>query len=856
MSRRRPRPSRRPLVRAALGLALGAALVAPAAAGTAAPAPPGQSPRQPVREAPANGPERSAVAATTADPDAGGERRRPSDLAYPRQQVLPEPPVDPTDASLRLGLVPYHELAPRLNALQAASDRVSVEVIGTSGQGRDLYLVTLTSPESPGQALQQQRLRDRIKDQSAQAARDRSIPNRYKAPVLVNANIHGNEWEGTDAALRVVTDLATSEDPAVDTLLDRSRLYFVMTMNPDGRVANTRANANGFDMNRDFATATQAEVRAVRQVVIDTQPLVMLDLHGYVNGTLIEPTTPPHGENYEYDLFIKHAYPNGLAMEAAVNGLGYTEAADGVEPVQIPFRDWDEGWDDWPPIFTPQYAAFHGAVSHTIEIPLRVNNQSYGLPVEELRRRSAINTDIAEAAVRAAVTYTDTHRTEMVADQIELFRRGAAGEPQRPVTPDLFPEIGPEDVYVTDFPEAYLIPTGEDQRSEVAAARLVDHLVANDVDVVRASAPVRVQGRTYPAGSYVVDMHQPKRGMANVLLAAGSDISADVDAMYDVSGWSLGLLWGATVVRVDDERPRVVGRDVRSAAPTGSLPDTAGDLELRLDDPAEVRALNDLLVAGVPVRWTDGGSVVVPAAHRGAAAAAVSAHGVVLTPADEPGGPVMESLTVAAAVANDELWALRDMGFDVLPVSTAVLDGGFGWDGVDVLMVSSGLDVGALSPDARAALEAWVDDGGVVTRGRTGSAANGELDLLTLTPVAGRSDANGVVTVDNASGPLTAGAPGHSFVYSPRWFTDLGPEVAVEQRFTATGPLVSGHWRATSSGTGGQDAARGQALVVRGVDESGAAVVSFGSEPLFRAHPKGLHATVARALHWTALTAS
>jgi hypothetical protein len=162
----------------------------------------------------------------------------------------------------------------------------------------------------------------------------------------------------------------------VAALLDRTRLYFVVTMNPDGRVAGTRANANGFDMNRDFITQSQPETAAVRQALIDAQPLVMLDIHGYVNGTLIEPCTPPHGQNYEYDLFIKHAYANGLGMEAAVLDLGLTydpvaDGGDGVRPPQIPFRDRAEGWDDWPPIFTPQYAAFHGAIAHTIEIPLR-----------------------------------------------------------------------------------------------------------------------------------------------------------------------------------------------------------------------------------------------------------------------------------------------------------------------------------------------------------------------------------------------------------------------------------------------------------------------------------------------------
>lgn len=786
------------------------------------------------------------------DPLAGksADTRRGTDRAFPRQTVLDEPAADPTDAAIKLGLVPYHEIAPKLNDLQAASDRVSAEVIGETARGRDVYLVTVTSPESAGEARRQEQLRLRIQDQAAQAAGDASIVKDYKAPVFFNGNIHGNEFEGADANLRVIEDLATSEDPAVEAMLDRTRLYFVVTMNPDGRVANTRANGNGFDMNRDFITGSQPEVRVVRRALIDTQALVMLDLHGYVNGTLIEPTTPPHGENYEYDLFIKHAYPNGLAMEEAVNGLGYTEVPDGVRPAVIPFRDWDEGWDDWPPIFTPQYAAFHGTVSHTIEIPLRVNNSAYNLPEAELRRRSAINTDVAEASIRAAIGYVDENRAELIADQIEIFRRGAAGEEQRKVTSDLFPEIGPEDVYLTDFPRAYVIPAGPDQRSAVAAARLVDHLVDNDVDVERATQPFTAGGRDYPAGSYVVDMHQPKRGLANVILDEGSDISDRIDQMYDISGWSLGLLWGATVDSVEDGDLSVVGRPVVAADDTGSVADS-GALELRLDDAKDFEALNELTDADADVLWTDRGSVVLPDPDRALVADLADRFGVVFGAASEAGGTPLEETVVAAAAPADELFALAEMGFDVRQVSTTMLNNGFDWSGVDTLFVSAGLSYNTLTPQARADLTDFLESGGgVVTRGATGAAFNQDADLLDASRVPGRRDANGVVRVDNAGGPLTDGATPHTFVTGPSWFTDLGDEVTVEQSYGTEGPLVSGHWRPSSDGSGGPEAAQGQAVVIRGEDESGAGVVMFGSEPLYRAHPKGQYALVGRALIW------
>ncbi|USQ75770.1 M14 family zinc carboxypeptidase [Ornithinimicrobium cryptoxanthini] len=774
---------------------------------------------------------------------------------YPRQHVLDEPPADSSDASLRLGLTAYDQIAPLLNDLQRRSQRVSAEVIGQTVTGRELYLVTLTAPESAAESRQQDQMRERILHQPDQAAKDRDLARNYKTPIFINNNIHGNEWEGTDAALRLIEDYATSNDPAVVQTLQQSRIYVVVSMNPDGRHGNTRANASGFDLNRDFITATQPEVVAVRDALVDTQPLVMLDLHGYVNGTLIEPTTPPHGENYEYDLFIKHAYPNGLGMEQAVLDLGFTVEDDGVNPPQIPFRDWAEGWDDWPPIFTPQYAAFHGAVAHTIEVPLRVNNSSYNRPEEELQRRAAINTDIAHAAMESSISYLQEHRGELLADQIEIFRRGVTGADPLEVTDELFPEIGPEDVYLTEYPRAYVIPVGDGQRSAPAAARLVDHLIANGVEVRTTRVPVTLDGQTHPAGSYLVDLHQGKRGLANTILGAGTDISDRVDAMYDISGWSLGLLWGADVATIpqDGRMPRA-GSAIEAAAPTGQVTGT-GDLLLHLDDPNDLAALNHFARSDVVPEWLDDGTVLIPEEAADQARATAESFGVTLTPAPDgaSGTPVGHEFVVAAAAPSTEVWALQEMGFEVREVNATVLNDGFDYSQVDALYVStSAVSWSSLEDPARNDMTSFLrNGGGFVGRGLHGTDLNAELDLLDVTLERGRSDGNGVVAVDNAETAISAGATPHSFVYSPAWFTELGEDVTVDQHYAGDDVLVSGHWAGTAE-EGGQDAAAGQPLIVSGADYDGAAVL-FGSEPLFRAHPKGQFALVGRALFWSSL---
>jgi hypothetical protein len=290
------------------------------------------------------------------------------------------------------------------------------------------------------------------------------------------------------------------------------------------------------------------------------------------------------------------------------------------------------------------------------------------------------------------------------------------------------------------------------------------------------------------------------------------------------------------------------------ASPTSGVDAAPGqDLTITVRDGKDASAVNALLGRGIELRRRSDGSVIVPASARVAAIQVADQYGVrfSLAPAGEAGS-VLRRPAIAGALAPDELFALRDMGFDVRPVSTDVLNGGFDLSRVDVLMVSSGLRFDQLNPAARSAVAAFEAHGGVVTRGATGSKFNTDAGLLSVTPVAGRQDANGIVSVVNGTGPVGSDALPQTFVYAPQWFTGLGAGVNVEQRYGAGNPLVVGHWRPNDDGTGGPLAASGQAAVVSGTDETGARVLMFGSEPLFRAHPKGLYAQVANAIYWSA----
>ncbi|PSL38323.1 zinc carboxypeptidase [Labedella gwakjiensis] len=801
--------------------------------------------------------------------------------SYPVQPTLTEVPADPTDASLFRGAVPYADIAPKVNDLMAESEYVSAQVIGQSEQGRDLYLVTVTAPETAEETAQQTAWRDAIKHTPGVAAESAAIADGYKLPIWFNSNIHGNEWEGTDATLNYIEQLVdTSGEPEVKELLETTRLYFTVSANPDGRFNGTRATANGYDPNRDFITNATNTTTALRDITGRIQPTYFVDLHGYTGILQVEPCGPPHGENYEYDLFLPHAYSAALAVEEAVAeadipGNTYDDGAGNptttnTGKILIPYRDIREGWDDWPPIFAPQYVAYQGAITNTVELPLGRSNDP-----ETSKKNSAIDTEVAEVVIDSIIEYVVDNRDPLLANQIEIFDRGVTGAEQTPIPADVAPEdLAPgvptewtdiwdeTDIYNATFPRAYVIPVDGSQRSRSDAEQLVEQLLVNDVEVTRATAPFTADGTTYPAGTFLVDMHQPLRGLANVLLADGTDISDRISEMYDISAWSLSLLWGADVVSVGDTTDAAVTVAVEPVTEVdlgGSVADGGPYLALEPAGTAEWQAVTALLDAGIPLSQLEDGTVVLgkDAASRAAAEEAASLFGVDFTATDglalrEESTTSLRSLSVGYTTTDDRDVLLK-LGFDepVLVSAALVTSGAVDLSTLDVLFLGGNLSFTGQNAAGAEKLTAYLAAGGdVVARGSGGATFANTNGLAQVTATTGTSGSNGIVRVDTPEGsvfgPDTADT---AFIYPATWFVGLGDDVTVEQSY-ASDVFVSGHW-ATSDGRSPADAA-GQASAISSETEAGSRFFLFGTSPTFRNHPVGQFGDIASALYWSA----
>jgi hypothetical protein len=746
---------------------------------------------------------------------------------------------EPENPSPQYDSILYSEVAPRLREIEVNSNRVRVEVIGQSAGGRDLYLATVAAPEAMGRLGHYQAIRKMMLTDPEKAQEMIERFGDFKVPIFINGSIHGNEYPGVDAAIRLIETLAYENTEEVRSILDNVILLVNVVQNPDGRVLGIRANANGFDLNRDFITQSQPETRATVGIMTEWNPMVVLDLHGFVSPMLIEPCTPPHNPNYEYDLYIGWALAQAEAMEAEL--LAQTGFA-----AQIPYRDDPLGWDDWPPTYTPMYGMYHGAYGHTLETPYRDER----------------GVDAHYWAVWGALKFASANRQAMIYDQIEIFRRGFLGLLQQPIPPELLPAYEQyQELMIQEFPAGYVIPPGAPwQTSAHQVARLVDFLLFNDVQVEKAAQRFTLDGVDYPAGSYVVWLTQPKRGLANTILEDGLDLS-DIPGLYFYSPpsvWSQPLLWGVYRAEMTEAIPIVTRAISKADPPRGSIDgNQAAAYAYYPTSIAAVQATNDLLARGVALhraaepfvdrgRSLRPGAILVPG-DPALANELANGYALDLLALDNlPGGAVaLREQRIAAAIDHGGLFLLDRLGFTYDTVTRTQLNAGFDLSTYDVF-INNSVYLSSLSGPGEAAFRNFIDGGGdYIGLGDYGALMAAEAGLLSFTLE--YPTGNSIVQVDYLiDDGLPAGfqPEGYAFVNYAAIFDDLGEGVLVSARIVDSADfLVSGFWPGWQ-----ESGAAGRPVVIHNA-EGLQDTTLIGFDVTYRAHPEDSFRLLANAIY-------
>ncbi len=805
--------------------------------------------------------------------------------------------------------IPVYAIGCTLADIQTRSldGRMSLEVHGTSATGRPLYKVVINQLKSAKQKsafTHWSTLRREALSNPATAQRQvRAWRDDVKVPLYVQGGIHGNEYEGVDANMRTIERLATTPygtDPEVDAILDGAIVVFNVIQNPDGRVAGTRANGNGFDLNRDFLTQSQSETKASVRIMQEWLPPETLDLHGYVTPTLIEATTKPHNPGIDYDLWLKWNQSRIDANEAALNAvnLGVTRpindwCSDGSISVQGgPCPDGRpagpavaESWDDWGPFYTPMYSQLVGLNGSTVEMcrsetistdPL---NRCY-LNADPDPAKNPIGRNAALLAqlvtTWSTLVYDTANRNDLLHDQLEIYRRGVAGEARPPCCPAPFDV---ENNWMHEFPSAYVIPVGSGQRSDPEANRLVDWLLFNGIEVRQLRSDSLILGQDVKAGSYVVDMRQAHRGPAETSLGIGVDVSSRIGILYaPPAAWSHGYLWGADVLQV----PNGVAFTAKTTQPIakpivlrGGIESGAADsYALEIDSATAVRTLNALLKGGLTAKLATApfasGGVSFPAGTvlfddataatigPAARAAGLTLRRVATAPAGLEDIDRSPRIAVFSNALDQSIWSLRNLGFTADPVGTTALIGaGDPLAGYDLVFSTANYPANTpANATARARLAAFFAAGGGCIGGGANGAAfitNGGLATgLTAATRAGNGR-SGIVFWDNTGGaasPLTGAYPSRdtAIVDPPTWFTGVPAGWSIDANLPIAGFFAAGLWLIDAASA----SAPGAPMIAHGTSTTAGAprLAAFAFNPLYRADPEREWPALASAALW------
>ena len=190
----------------------------------------------------------------------------------------------------------------------AAPDRTKLVEYARTYEQRPLYYLVITAPKNLARLDEIQAGMARLGDPRKLTEEEAGKLIDTLPPVAwLGYTIHGDETEGSDAALAVMYHLTAAEDPGIGKLLEDVVVIIDPLMNPDGRdrflkmVAENRSTAPNvddqsllhrgywprgrgnhylFDLNRDWIYGVHPETRGRLREVSRWNPVLFVDAHG------------------------------------------------------------------------------------------------------------------------------------------------------------------------------------------------------------------------------------------------------------------------------------------------------------------------------------------------------------------------------------------------------------------------------------------------------------------------------------------------------------------------------------------------------------------------------------------------
>ena len=495
----------------------------------------------------------------------------------------------------------YAVLQHYLDTLVAtAAERVRVERWGETAEHRPIRALIISDPANLARLDQIRADMAELADPRRTApARAAEIAAKDPAVAVFQYSVHGDEPAGFEAAMQVAYQLLASDEPQTLELLKSVVLVLNPSANPDGHErfaawynsvavgadnpaafeqnepwsVTGRYNHFRFDMNRDLLAQSQPEVRVMMAGVLRWRPQVFVDHHSTTPTFFFPPVAQAVNHNLPPQT-TKWFDTYGRGNAAAFDRFGWQYFVRGV------FDFFYVGyWDEW--------STFQGATGMTYETD--------GGPEFNKRRDDGSITTFRDGiahhfvASLATLETTAKNRQSRLLDYYE-FRRSALTEA------------------ALDRMKRVVIEPGTDPRM---TAHVIGLLLANGIEVTRLAQPATsraahaylgrsgpASARTFPAGSYVIDLNQPQRRIAKGVLEPdaefdrsfverelgkfqrnrrrGEDTDKEDYGFYDITAWSLPLSFNLDAYWTEDAAPGPGTAVTDTAVPAPPAPARAG----------------------------------------------------------------------------------------------------------------------------------------------------------------------------------------------------------------------------------------------------------------------------------------
>lgn len=758
-------------------------------------------------------------------------------------------------------LADWNEVSSWFGLLGRQSPRVQVNRVGTTTEGRDFLLAVISSEANLARL-------DEIQEQARLIADPRGLSEAQKAklldeatPVLfISCAMHATETAAPQMAMDLAYLLATSEDGVYAKAREEMVILLAPSLNPDGQdhvvswyreTVGTPYEATsllklyqyyaGHDNNRDWFGLTQAETRIVTSLLYSQwRPQIYWDVHQQGSRRerlFVPPYRDPLNPNLDPGIIAGIGALGGRAL-FDLTAEGYSGISTGVT-----YDMWWNGGNRNVPVRHNIIGILTEAASVRIASPIFLEPDSLQAP-RSIQHYGASN--------RFPMPWPGGWwRLRDIIDYELAFSRSLLGSISREPRTWLRNAMAASERAMErgrrEGPRAWVIPS--DQADRGAVRRLCETLLLGGVEIHVASEAVRADGRNWPKGSLVIPMDQPYGTHVRDLFEVQR--YPEGPPPYDVSGWTLPLLFGVHRVAVTNagESPGEPVRDLDVL-----LAGFPGRARRGLLDSQDSDSWDQAIAA---VTRGEGAALAVSGSSRGALKLGSGARAPIWR--DLRRAPRVGLYSPWSGVKNEgwARWVFDTHGLPFTSVRNEMLRAGRLSDFLDVLVLPSlsngQLDDGrkpgtvhpdyarGLDPEGAVAVEEFVRSGGTLVT--LGSSSAWAIDLLEL-PLTDETRGEGtefscpgsVLRAIPESSDWTAGLPESVALFfsrgqawslpEPKKGEEPSEEIEVLLRYAPTRVLLSGWIRSPET-------IEGHAAWVRA--EHGAGEVHlFGFRPQYR----------------------